>query len=146
MVVEEGNKIKVHYTGTLDDGTKFDSSEGKEPLEFVVGEKKVIPGFEKAVVGMEEGQEKEFKIEAEEAYGPKNPQLIQEVPKKALPEGMEVKEGTMLMLKAPTGQNVPATVTEDKGESIMIDLNHPLAGKNLNFKIKLETVEPATKE
>lgn len=141
MKIEEGDKVKVHYTGTLDDGTKFDSSEGREPLEFVVGEKKVIPGFEQALIGMEKDEEKEVKLLSGDAYGDKNPALIQEVPKQGLPEGMEVKEGTQLMLKSPTGQTLPATVKEIKDETFVIDLNHPLAGKNLNFSLKVEEIE-----
>ncbi|MFW6014796.1 MAG: FKBP-type peptidyl-prolyl cis-trans isomerase [Candidatus Nanoarchaeia archaeon] len=141
MKAEKGNKVKVHYKGTLDDGTQFDSSEGKEPLEFVVGQNKVIPGFENSIEGMEEGEEKEFKLTPEQAYGERNEQLVQEIPKSQVPENMEIKEGQMLMLKAPNGQNIPAKVVEDKGESFMLDINHPLAGKNLNFSVKLDKVE-----
>ncbi|MGM5482237.1 MAG: FKBP-type peptidyl-prolyl cis-trans isomerase [Nanobdellota archaeon] len=140
MKAEKGSKVKVHYTGTLDDGTTFDSSEGKEPIEFVVGQNKVIPGFENSVDGMEQGEEKDFKLTPDQAYGERNEQLIQEVQKSQLPENMEVKEGQMLMLKAPNGQNLPAKVVEDKGETFMLDINHPLAGKNLNFKVKLDEV------
>lgn len=141
MKAEKGKKVKVHYKGTLDDGTQFDSSEGKEPLEFEVGQNKVIPGFENSIEGMEEGEEKEFKLTPEQAYGERNEQLVQEIPKSQVPENMEIKEGQMLMLKAPNGQNIPAKVVEDKGESFMLDINHPLAGKNLNFSVKLDKVE-----
>lgn len=140
MKAEKNSKVKVHYTGTLDDGTTFDSSEGKEPIEFVVGQNKVIPGFENSVEGMEEGEEKQFKLTPDQAYGDRNEQLVQEVQKSQLPEDMEVKEGQMLMLKAPNGQNLPAKVVEDKGETFMLDINHPLAGQNLNFKVKLDSV------
>lgn len=140
MKAEKGSKVKVHYTGTLDDGTTFDSSEGKEPIEFIVGKNKVIPGFENAVEEMEEGEEKEFKLTPDQAYGDRNEQLVQEVQKSQLPENMEVQEGQMLMLKAPNGQNIPAKVVEDKGETFMLDINHPLAGQNLNFKVQLDSV------
>ncbi len=140
MKIENGNKVKVHYVGTFDDGTKFDSSEGKEPLEFTIGEKKVIPGFENALIGMEKGEEKQIKLLANEAYGEKNPQMVQEIPKTSLPKDLEVKEGMMLMLKTPEGQQLPAKVVENKETTIMLDMNHPLAGKNLNFDLKVEEV------
>lgn len=140
MKAEKGSKVKVHYTGTLDDGTQFDTSEGKEPLEFVVGQNKVIPGFETSVEGMEEGEEKDFKLTPDQAYGERNEQLVQEVQKSQVPENMEIKEGQMLMLKAPNGQNIPAKVVQDKGETFLLDINHPLAGQNLNFKVKLDSV------
>jgi FKBP-type peptidyl-prolyl cis-trans isomerase 2 len=140
MKIEKGNKVKVHYTGTLDDGTKFDSSEGREPLEFTVGENKVIPGFENALIGMEKGEEKDIKLLSKDAYGESNPMMVQEVPKTNLPANLEVKEGMMLMLKTPDGQQLPAKVIENKETSIMIDLNHPLAGKDLNFHLKVEEV------
>ncbi len=148
MKAEEGKKVKVHYKGTLDDGTQFDTTEGKEPLEFVVGENRIIPGFEQSVNGMEEGEEKDFKLSPDQAYGERNEQLVQEVQKSQLPENMEVKEGMMLMLKGPDGQQMPAKVVEDKGETFTLDINHPLAGQNLNFNVKLEKVEdaPASEE
>ena len=148
MKAEEGKKVKVHYKGTLDDGTQFDTTEGKEPLEFVVGENRIIPGFEQSVSGMEEGEEKDFKLSPDQAYGERNEQLVQEVQKSQLPENMEVKEGMMLMLKGPDGQQMPAKVVEDKGETFTLDINHPLAGQNLNFNVKLEKVEdaPASEE
>lgn len=143
MKAEEGKKVKVHYKGTLDDGTQFDTTEGKEPLEFVMGENKIIPGFEESVKDMEEGEEKDFKLRPDQAYGERNEQMVQEVPKSQLPEGMEIQEGMMLMLKGPDGQQIPAKVVEDKGENFTLDINHPLAGQNLNFNVKLEKVEEA---
>jgi len=138
MTVKEGDKVKIEYEGKLDDGTVFDSSEkhGK-PLEFQVGSKKVIPGFEKAIIGMKKGEEKEIKLEPAEAYGDQNPQLIKKIPRDKLPTDKEIKPGMMLSVGLPTGQQIPARITEVNDKEVTIDLNHPLAGKNLNFKIKL---------
>ncbi len=140
MAIKKGNKIKVEYTGTLDDGTVFDSSkhgDHSHPLEFEVGEGKVIKGFDEAVIGMEKGEEKEFKLKSSEAYGEPNPQAIQKIPRDQLPKDQEPKEGMMLIMKAPTGQQIPAKITEITDKEVTLDLNHPLAGKNLNFKIKI---------
>jgi FKBP-type peptidyl-prolyl cis-trans isomerase 2 len=138
MPIKEGDKVKVEYTGTLEDGTVFDSSEkhGK-PLEFEVGAKQLIKGFEDAVVGMEKGEEKEITLQPSEAYGDNNPQLIKEVPKEKLPQDKEVKPGMMLLMGLPNGAQVPARITEVTEKTVKIDLNHPLAGKVLNFKIKI---------
>jgi len=144
MTVKQNDKVKVEYEGKLDDGTVFDSStrNGQNmPLEFTIGEGKVLPEFEKAVVGMEKDEEKEFKISAEQAYGPINPQAVQEIPKTAFPPGQEPKPGMIIGLKAPTGQQIPAKIKEVKESTVVIDMNHPLAGKNLNFKIKLIEIE-----
>lgn len=148
MKVEKGNKIKIEYTGTLDDGTVFDSSEkhGK-PLEFEVGSGMVIPGFEKAVIGMEKGEEKEVKIESADAYGEPNPELVKKVPREQLPKDKEIKAGMMLAVGLPTGQQIPAKITEADDKEVTIDLNHPLAGKTLNFKIKVvDITEGGSKE
>jgi FKBP-type peptidyl-prolyl cis-trans isomerase 2 len=138
MAIKEGDKVKIEYTGTLEDGTVFDSSEkhGK-PLEFEVGAKQIIKGFENAVVGMEKGEEKEFKLQPEEGYGPHNPQLIKKVPRDKLPPEPEPKAGMMIALGTPDGKQFPARITEVTDAEITIDLNHPLAGKVLNFKIKV---------
>ena len=138
--VKSGDTIKVHYTGTLDDGSVFDSSEGKDPLEFKVGEKQVIPGFEDAVRQMKVNEEKTITIPSDEAYGPKQKQLMWEIPRDKLPQEIEPQKGAQLMLKAPSGQQLPAFVSEVKDTSIVLDLNHPLAGKDLTFKIKVVAV------
>jgi len=138
MSVKNGSKVKIKYEGKLDDGTVFDSSEKHgQPLEFEVGAKKVIPGFEQAVMGMKKGDEKEFKLTPAEAYGDPNPDLIKKIPKDKLPQGQEPKQGMVLGLKTPDGKQFPARITEVSDNDITIDLNHPLAGKNLNFKIKV---------
>lgn len=132
-----GDRVKVHYTGTFDDGVKFDSSEGKDPIEFTLGEGQVIKGFEEGILGMEEGEEKDIKLTPEKAYGIPQEKLVQEVPKERFPKEIPLKEGIMLSLKSPEGHVIPAKVKEIKEDKIVIDLNHPLAGKNLNFKLKL---------
>ena len=135
--MKPGDKVKVHYTGTLDDSTVFDSSDGREPLEFTIGENQVIAGFEDAVKEMELSQEKTIKIKASDAYGEKNEQLTREVPRSKMPADMKIEVGNQIILKSPAGQQVSAIVTEVTDDKIVIDLNHPLAGKDLTFRIKV---------
>ena len=140
MAIKKGDKIKVEYTGTLEDGTVFDSSKHGDhfhPLEFEVGEGKVIKGFDEAVIGMEKDEEKKFTIKSADAYGDNNPEAIQKVPRDQLPQDQEPKVGMMLALKAPTGQQFPAKIMEVNDKEITLDLNHPLAGKDLTFEIKI---------
>ena len=138
MPVEKGNKVKVEYTGTFEDGTVFDASEkhGK-PLEFEVGAGQVIKGFDEAVVGMEKGEEKEITLQPAEAYGDVNPEMQKEIPRENLPKDQEPKEGMMLALGLPNGQQMPAKIVKVDDKNVTIDLNHPLAGKVLKFKIKV---------
>jgi FKBP-type peptidyl-prolyl cis-trans isomerase 2 len=133
--LKNGDKVKVHYTGTLDDGTVFDSSEGKEPLEFVIGQNQVIPGFENGIKAMKLNEEKTIKIKPSEAYGESNEKLIVRIPKDKFPP--EVQVNGRLILKGPQGQQIPAVVKEIMETEVLIDLNHPLAGKELNFKVKV---------
>ncbi|MBU0615558.1 MAG: peptidylprolyl isomerase [Nanoarchaeota archaeon] len=140
MEIKKGSKVKVNYKGTLEDGTVFDSSEGREPLEFEVGAGMIIPGFENGIIGMKKGEEKEIKIKAKEAYGERNEQMIQPIPKDKINVGQDVKEGMTLALQAPTGQKVPVKVVKVDEEHVYLDMNHPLAGKNLTFKVKIENV------
>ena len=135
MPVKKGDRVKVEYIGMFDDGTVFDSSEGKSPLEFEAGSGQIIKGFDEAVIGMEKGEEKEFKIEPKDAYGERNPELVRKIPRDQLPT--EAQAGMLLMLRTPDGMQIPAEITEVTDEEVTIDLNHPLAGKNLNFKIKI---------
>jgi FKBP-type peptidyl-prolyl cis-trans isomerase 2 len=137
-MIKKGDKIKVEYEGKLEDGTVFDSSEktGK-PLEFEVGSGTIIPGFDNAVVGMKKGEEKEVKIEAKDAYGEPNPQMIKKIPKDQLPEDKEIKPGMVLAVSMPNGAQMPVKVKEVSDNDVTLDLNHPLAGKNLDFKIKI---------
>jgi len=138
MTVKKGDKVKVEYTGTLEDGTVFDASEkhGK-PLEFEAGSGMVIPGFDNAVVGMKKDEEKEVKIEAKDAYGDVNPQLTQKIPRDKIPPEPEPKAGMMIGLAMPDGRQFPAIIKEVTDTEVTIDLNHPLAGKTLTFKIKV---------
>lgn len=132
-----GDKVRIHYTGKLDDGTQFDTSSGREPLEFELGAGNVIPGFDAAVEGMEVGQSKSVSIEPEEAYGPRHDQLIQQVEKSQLPDEIEPTVGMQLQSQTPDGQVMPLVVTEVADDTITVDANHPLAGKSLNFDIEL---------
>ncbi len=138
MPVKNGNKVKVDYTGTLEDGTVFDSSEkhGK-PLEFEAGSKQVIPGFDEAVVGMNKGEEKSIVIPPEKAYGQPDDRLVKTLPKNQLPPGVEPKAGMILGVTLPNGMQFPARIMEVNDAGIKLNLNHPLAGKTLKFKIKL---------
>ncbi len=136
-----GSSVKIHYTGTLDDGTQFDSSAGRDPLAFELGSGQVIPGFDKAVDGMTVGDSKTVNIPAEDAYGPHQPAMVQDVPKNALPDDLEPAEGMGLQAQGPDGQLVNLVITEVKEESITVDGNHPLAGKALNFDIELVSID-----
>ncbi|MTI87546.1 MAG: peptidylprolyl isomerase [Balneolaceae bacterium] len=135
--VKEGSIVKVHYTGKLSDGSVFDSSVERDPLQVTLGEGKLIPGFEKAVIGMEVGDSTTANIPAEEAYGPRRDDLELEIEKSQLPEDIEAEVGMQLQLNQPNGQPVPVQVTEVGEEEIKIDANHPLAGKDLTFDIEL---------
>lgn len=138
LTVKKGDTVKVHYTGTLEDGTVFDSSESHgTPLEFQIGANQVIPGFENAAVGMKEGEEKDVRLSVTDAYGEYNPQMIRKVPRSQLPKDQEPKTGMVLMVGLPNGMQVPVKIVSVDAESVSIDLNHPLAGKALNFKIKV---------
>ncbi|MDW7732899.1 MAG: peptidylprolyl isomerase [Methanolobus sp.] len=138
MSIKDGDTIKIDYTGTLDDGSVFDCSDNHEqPLEFTVGAGQVISGFEEAVRGMEEGEEKEFRIEPSEAYGEYNEDLAQEVPKTVIRSDMDIEVGMMLLVRTPDGREIPARVSEIGDEQVTLDMNHPLAGKALNFNIKV---------
>lgn len=138
MPVGNGDKVKLEYKGTLDDGTVFDSSDAhEEPFEFEVGAQQVIAGFEDAVMGMEEGEDKTFKLDPGDAYGEHNTQLIKAVPRDKMPLDEEPEAGMMLLTELPNGAKVPAVITEVTEEEVTIDLNHPLAGKALTFEIKV---------
>lgn len=145
MKISKDHKVKLHYTGTLDSGEIFDSSKDREPLEFITGSGMVIKGFDDAVMDMDVGGEKKFSIEPENAYGPVIPQLMQEVPKEAF--GEETPEiGVTIGIKAPTGQTIPAKIVGIKDNKVTLDLNHPLAGKKLNFEIKIVDAKKLTKK
>jgi FKBP-type peptidyl-prolyl cis-trans isomerase 2 len=138
MTIQQGNKVKLDYTGTFEDGTVFDSSEkhGK-PLEVEIGAKQIIPGFEAALIGMEKDQEKEITLKPADAYGDVNPKLMKKVPRSQLPAEAELKPGMTLGMQLPNGQQVPVRIAEVTDAEVTLDLNHPLAGKTLTFKIKV---------
>ena len=134
---KSGDTVRIHYTGTLDDGTRFDSSDGRDPLEFAIGGGQVIPGFDSAVDGMAVGENKSVTIPPDQAYGERHEQLVQEIPKTALPEEMEPAVGMQLQSQSPEGQVMNLFVTEVADETITVDANHPLAGQALTFAIEL---------
>lgn len=138
---KSGDSVKIHYTGTLDDGTQFDSSAGREPLAFKLGSGQVIPGFDKAVDGMSVGESKTVNIRAEDAYGPHSAQMVQEVPRSALPDDLAPVVGMGLQAQGPDGRVANLVVTSVQDESITVDGNHPLAGKALNFDIELVSID-----
>lgn len=137
---KKGDKVRVHYTGKLDDGTVFDTSADREPLEFTVGEGQVIPGFEKAVEGMNPGESKTAQIAAAEAYGQHYPEMVLNVPREQLPEDFSPEVGERLELRRSDGRTFVVTVSETGEEEITVDANHPLAGKDLTFDIELVEV------
>lgn len=140
--VRNGDKVKVHYTGKLDDGTLFDQSREDAPLEFVVGSRDVIPGFEKAVLGMETGEEKQVTIKPEEAYGLKDESMVRKFGRDFFPGDFKPEIGMTLRLSDQSGREVPGTVKEMTEDSISLDLNHPLAGKTLTFTLRVVEITP----
>lgn len=136
----KGDTVRIHYTGRLSDGTVFDSSEGRDPLEFEVGSGQVIPGFDNTVEGMEAGEEKTVTIPAAEAYGPRQDELVLDIPKAQLPDDMAPAVGQQLMMQTADGQSFPVVVEGVGEDGISVDANHPLAGKDLTFDIELVEV------
>lgn len=132
-----GDTVRIHYTGTLEDGTQFDSSSDRDPLEFNVGSGQVIPGFDNAVDGMSVGETKSVSIEPGDAYGERHDQLVQEVPKSVLPENIDARIGMQLQGQSAEGQMTRFTITAVTDDTITVDANHPLAGQKLNFDIEL---------
>lgn len=139
--VQNGNTVKVHYTGRLEDGEVFDSSDGREPLEFVAGQGMVIPGFDIAVEGMSVGDSKTVTIPAEDAYGPVREEMIFSISRGMLPEGMQPQTGEALQLNMQDGQTMVAEITEVTDENLVLNANHPLAGKTLIFDIELVAID-----
>ena len=137
---KSGDTVKIHYTGTLDDGSEFDSSAGREPLEFSLGAGQVIAGFDSAVGGMTVGDSKTVTIPAGEAYGERHEQLIQQVAKSSLPDDMKPEVGTQLQSQSPDGQIMNLVVSEVADDTVTLDGNHPLAGQALTFAIELVAI------
>lgn len=142
-VAESGNTVKVHYTGKLkEDGSVFDSSlERNEPLEFTIGQGNMIPGFESAVSGMKVGDTKVADIPVDSAYGSRRDDMVLEVPKNDVPDNIDPEVGQRLAVQQKDGQSIPVTITNVSEESITLDANHPLAGKDLVFEIELLDVK-----
>lgn len=136
VVISEGKTVKVNYTLTVD-GKEVDSSKGRGPLEFKPGSHQVIPGFEKAVMGMKVGDKKSFKVAPEDGYGPEDPTARQNIPKKQLPPEITPKAGMMLMAHGKDGQSIPVKIVEVRDDEVVMDFNHPLAGKTLNFDVEV---------
>ncbi|MGF1671608.1 MAG: peptidylprolyl isomerase [Balneolaceae bacterium] len=139
--IKDGDTVKVHYTGTLKDGSVFDSSREKEPLEFTLGEGQLIPGFEKAITNMQVGESTNVTLPAEEAYGKPREDLIITVPKDQLPDDIEPEIGMQLQVNQPNGQPVPVQITDISEEKLTLDANHPLAGKELTFDIEIVDIK-----
>ena len=136
-----GNTVKIHYTGSLDDGYKFDSSyDHQEPLEFTIGRGEMIRGFDKAVIGMEVGETKTVTIPSNQAYGRHNPEKVIEVSRNKMPGGLEQKIGERVQGSMPDGQTVEFTIVGSTESELTLDGNHPLAGKDLTFELQLMAI------
>ncbi|WP_288095599.1 peptidylprolyl isomerase [Hydrotalea sp.] len=138
--VKKGDTVKVHYHGKLEDGTTFDSSEGREPLEFEVGSGMVIAGFDDGVTGMQIGEKKTIHISADEAYGPVQEEMIMEFPRDRFPDDMTPEVGMQLNMSNGQGQNFPVVIVDVKDTVVILDANHPLAGKDLIFDLELVAI------
>lgn len=134
---KSGDKVKVHYHGRLTNGETFDSSEGRQPLEFEVGSGTVIKGFDDGVTGMKVGDKKTINIPAESAYGEKNPDMLIEYPRSQFPEHIELQLGTDLMMSSASGQQFQVKIADIKDDVVVLDANHPLAGEELIFDLEL---------
>jgi FKBP-type peptidyl-prolyl cis-trans isomerase 2 len=138
---KRGDTVHVHYRGTLDDGTEFDSSAGSDPIAFTLGAGQVIPGFESAIEGMSAGDKKTERIEAENAYGDRRDELVFTVPRDQMPENADVEVGDMLRVGFPDGSSAAVQVAAMDDQSVTLDANHPLAGKNLTFELELVSID-----
>jgi FKBP-type peptidyl-prolyl cis-trans isomerase 2 len=141
---QDGDMVTVIYQGTLDDGSVFDSSDEDEPLVFVLGEDSVLPGFEKAIVGMEAGEQKTVRVPPEEGFGVRRQQLVDEMSVGALPDGLNLKVGTHLEVTADDGSRFQVVVADRQGDRVTLDANHPLAGQALIFHIELLAIDRPT--
>ncbi len=137
-----GDRVKVHYTGTLEDGTVFDTSQGSGPIEFVIGNGDIIPGFEHAIIGMEVGEKKAFQLPPEECYGPHLDELVISIPISEVPPHISPEPGMELLLQAGEEAPIPVVITEVTEDAVVLDANHPLAGKTLSFEVELVEIMP----
>jgi len=138
-----GDTIRITYVGTLTNGEVFDSSEGRDPLEFVLGSGQIIAGLDAAIPGMSEGDKKQVAVPCDQAYGQSNPDARQAVPRDQIPTEIPVAVGTQLQMQTPQGQVVPVTVAEVTETEVTLDANHPLAGQDLNFAIEIVGIDAA---
>ena len=141
MTAQKGNKVKLHYCGTLTDGTVFDESYNHAPLEFTIGSGMVIPGFENGIIGMQIGEKKKVFIPAKDAYGERTDELILEFPKESIPDNIPISIGAMMQLQLTPEQSVGVVVIEIKEDTVVFDANHQLADQDLNFEIELLNIE-----
>ena len=141
--IQSGDTVSVHYTGKLENGEIFDSSSGRRPMTFTVGTGQIIRGFDEAVLGMAVGDRKTVTIAPEMAYGPRQLELIVDIPRNTVPEGMDLEKGMMIELVDPQGNRIPAEVFEILDEVVKMDLNHFLAGKTLVFDIEVVSAGPS---
>jgi len=137
---KSGDTVRIHYTGKLTDGTQFDSSEGRDPLEFALGAGAIIPGLEQAIIGMAVGDANTVTIAAADAYGPRHPEAVQTVERSQIPDHVELSVGGQLQAQAPSGQQLLLTVIELTEETVTLDANHPLAGEDLVFNVELVAI------
>lgn len=138
--VKPGDTVRIHYTGTLFDGATFDSSQGRDPLEFVVGSGQIIPGLDTALPGMSVGDKKTVEVPADQAYGHPDPNARQAVPRAEIPADIPLDLGTQLQVQTPQGQVMPVTVVDVTETEVTLDANHPLAGRDLTFAIELVAI------
>lgn len=138
--IKDGDTVRIHYTGTLMDGSVFDSSEGREPLEFKVGSGQIITGLDEALPGMDVGDTKNVQIPVEKAYGPVNSEMQQAVPREGIPDDIALEIGLQLHMQTPSGQPMPVTVVAVDEATVTLDANHPLAGKDLTFDVEIVSV------
>jgi len=132
-----GDTVRVKFTGTLEDGVQFDTTDGRDPMEFTLGAGQVIAGFDKAVVGMAPGEQKTLALEPEDAYGERDPEIVDTVPRRAIPQEINLAKGLVLEAKQQDGQTFGFTVVDFNHDTVTLDANHPLAGETLNFEIEL---------
>jgi peptidylprolyl isomerase len=141
--IKSGDVVRIHYTGKFTDGTPFDTSDGREPLEFTVGAGQIIPGLERNIAGMQAGEKQTVTVPAAEAYGPRDEERIQAIPRSAIPEGLDVDVGTRLQANTSEGRPLSLTVVDLDDSSVTVDANHPLAGRDLVFDIEVVEVKAA---
>jgi len=138
--IKQGDTVRIHYTGTLLDGKVFDSSEERDPLEFVVGSGQIIPGLDSAMPGLSVGDKKRVEIACVDAYGPMNPAMRQSIPREGIPDDIPLEPGTQLQMQTPDAQALPVTVVEADEATVTLDANHALAGQDLIFDIEVVSI------